>query len=111
MPEAVVSFIENREYQKCYDTQLKLLKSYQSDIEKYARNPDIQKIEFLFERYGAAIPVEVKVGNGATVSLNEIIERFDPPYAYKFISGNVGVSGSKIYISLATTTNRPSVTW
>ena len=34
--------------------------------------------------------------NGATVSLNEVLENRQVPYGYKFIDGNVGVSGKKI---------------
>lgn len=32
----------------------------------------------------------------ATVSLNEMLARPDVPYGYKFVDGNVGVSGKKI---------------
>ena len=42
------------------------------------------------------MPIEVKASNGATVSLNEVLEKPQTPYGYKFIDGNVGVSGKKI---------------
>jgi len=46
------------------------------------------------------IQVEVKAGNGRTVSLDEFIERFEPPYALKLISGNVGQQGKKLTLPL-----------
>jgi predicted AAA+ superfamily ATPase len=55
-----------------------------------------QEIEFLLTRETEIIPLEVKAGNGRTISLDEFIERFDPPYALKLISGNVGHEGKKI---------------
>ena len=42
------------------------------------------------------MPVEVKASNGATISLNETLERSSVPYGYKFVDGNVGVVGKKI---------------
>ena len=55
-----------------------------------------REIEFVIERDGGIVPVEVKASNGATVSLNEALENRQVPYGYKFIDGNVGVSGKKI---------------
>ena len=45
---------------------------------------------------GGVIPIEVKATNGATVSLNETLLLKGVVYGYKFVDGNVGVSGSKI---------------
>lgn len=59
-----------------------------------------QEIEFLFAQDGAVIPVEVKSKRGATVSLNNFMTEFEPPYAYKLTAGNVGVSGTKITLPL-----------
>ena len=42
-----------------------------------------------------AVIVEVKASNGGTISLNEMLERSNVPYGYKFIDGNVGVVGKK----------------
>lgn len=64
-------------------------------VNYYKKDDSTQEIEFLYEKDGAAIPVEVKSGNGSTLSLNEFISNYDPPYVYKLISGNIGVSGSK----------------
>jgi hypothetical protein len=46
------------------------------------------------------IPLEVKAGNGKTLSLDEFIKRFDPPYALKLISGNIGKEGKKLTLPL-----------
>lgn len=66
----------------------------------YKNDKNTQEIEFLFARDGAVIPVEVKSRRGATISLNNFITEFMPPYAYKLTAGNVGVSGVKITMPL-----------
>lgn len=55
-----------------------------------------REVEFALERDGGIVPVEVKASNGGTISLNEMLERPDVPYGYKFVDGNIGVSGKKI---------------
>ena len=63
----------------------------------YFKNEDgSREVEFMIERDGGVVPVEVKSSNGATISLNETLEKPQVPYGYKFIDGNVGVSGKKI---------------
>ena len=63
----------------------------------YLKNEDgSREIEFAIERDGGIVPIEVKASNGATVSLNEALGKPNVPYGYKFIDGNVGVSGKKI---------------
>ena len=54
-----------------------------------------REIEFVLERDSGIVPIEVKASNGTTISLNEMLERSDVPYGYKFVDGNVGVSGKK----------------
>lgn len=66
----------------------------------YKNDKNTQEIEFLFVRDGAVIPVEVKSKRGATLSLNQFIAEFAPPYAYKLVAGNVGVSDTKITLPL-----------
>ena len=62
----------------------------------YFKNMDgSREIEFVVERDGGIVPIEVKASNGATISLNEMLERSNVPYGYKFIDGNVGVVGKK----------------
>lgn len=62
----------------------------------YKTEDGAREIEFLLERDGGLVPVEVKASNGATVSLNEMLERKTVPYGYKFVDGNVGVREKKI---------------
>ena len=63
----------------------------------YFKNEDgSREVEFAIERDGGIVPIEVKSSNGATVSLNEVLEKPQVPYGYKFVDGNVGVSGKKV---------------
>lgn len=62
----------------------------------YYKPDDSHELEFLLEKNGEVIPVEVKAGNTATVSLNNFIHDFKPSAAYKFINGNIGFSDVKI---------------
>lgn len=66
----------------------------------YKNDKNTQEIEFLYMKDGNVIPIEVKSKNGATVSLNNFITEYHPPCAYKLISGNIGVSGTKITLPL-----------
>lgn len=66
----------------------------------FKNDKNTQEIEFLFAKDGSVIPVEVKSKNGATVSLNNFIIDYAPPYAYKLVSGNLGVSDTKITVPL-----------
>lgn len=66
----------------------------------FKNDSNTQEIEFLFTQNGAVIPVEVKSKRGATISLNHFIATYAPPYAYKLIAGNIGVSESKITLPL-----------
>ena len=63
----------------------------------YYFKPDSEhEIEFLIEKNGEVIPVEVKAGNNPTVSLNQFIEEFEPSAAYTLIGGRNGRAGAKI---------------
>ena len=63
----------------------------------YYFKPDSEhEIEFLIEKNGEVIPVEVKAGNNPSVSLNQFIEEFEPSAAYKLIGGRNGRAGAKI---------------
>jgi len=62
----------------------------------YYKPDDSHELEFLLEKNGEVIPVEVKAGNTSTVSLNNFIRDYKPSYAYKFINGNIGFSDGKI---------------
>ena len=70
------------------------------DLNYYKNDHNTQEIEFLFSSGGNVIPIEVKAKNGATLSLNNYVENFAPPYAFKLISGNLGISDKKITLPL-----------
>lgn len=63
----------------------------------YYKKPDSSlEIEFLIEKNGEVLPVEVKAGNTQTQSLNSYIDKNKPSIAYKLISGNVGLIDGKL---------------
>jgi hypothetical protein len=53
------------------------------------------EIEFIIEKNGEVIPIEVKSGNDSTPSLNNFINKYNPSITYKLINGNVGKVGNK----------------
>jgi len=61
----------------------------------YYKPDDNHELEFLIEKDGGVIPIEVKSGNTASVSLNNFIKDFSPIKAYKLISNRNGISGIK----------------
>lgn len=61
----------------------------------YYKPDDDHEIEFLIEKNGEVLPIEVKAGNTSSASLNNFIDDFKPSIAYKLISGNVGFQGCK----------------
>lgn len=61
----------------------------------YYRPDDSHELEFIIEKNAEVVPVEVKSGNTATVSLNSFIEKFNPSIAYKLINGGNGKVGVK----------------
>lgn len=66
----------------------------------YKNDNNTQEIEFLIEQNCGVIPIEVKSQNGQTISLNNFIEYYKPEFAYKLISGNIGVADKKITLPL-----------
>lgn len=62
----------------------------------YYKPNDNSRLEFVIERNGEVVPIEVKAGNTATKSLNQFIENFSPSVAFKLISGNIGENEQKI---------------
>ena len=61
----------------------------------YYKPNDNQELEFLIEKDGEVIPVEVKAGNIASASLNNFIEHYKPSIAYKLASSNLGIVDCK----------------
>ena len=62
----------------------------------YYKPDDNRELEFLIEKDGEVVPIEVKAGNTSTVSLNNFINENKPQVAYKLISGNVGKTDVKV---------------
>ena len=61
----------------------------------YYKPDDNHELEFLIEKNGEIIPIEVKAGNTASVSLNNFIKDYSPGTAYKLIANKNGISGVK----------------
>ncbi len=61
----------------------------------YYKPDDNHELEFLIEKNGEVIPIEVKAGNTASISLNNFIKDFSPSKAYKLIANRNGLSGIK----------------
>ncbi len=64
----------------------------------YFKPNDQSELEFIIEKDGEVIPIEVKAGNTATKSLNLFVEMYKPSVAIKLVGGNVGESDSKLTI-------------
>ena len=62
---------------------------------RYYRNDSVE-IEFIVETDDGVVPIEVKSSNGASRSLDRLLENPSVPYGIKFTNGNVGVSGKKV---------------
>ena len=62
----------------------------------YYKPDDENELEFLIEKNGEILPIEVKAGNTATKSLNRYIDKYKPPIAYKIMAGNVGRAEEKL---------------
>ena len=61
----------------------------------YFKPDDNSELEFLIEKGGEVVPIEVKAGNAASPSLNRFIDTYHPEVAYKLISGRNDRSGVK----------------
>lgn len=61
----------------------------------YKTQNSSMEIEFVIEKNGEVIPIEVKAGNDSTLSLNSFINKYHPKVSYKFVNGNVGFLDGK----------------
>lgn len=61
----------------------------------YKTQNSSMEIEFVIEKNGEVIPIEVKTGNDSTPSLNSFINKYHPKVSYKFVNGNVGFLDGK----------------
>ena len=64
----------------------------------YYKPDDENELEFVIEKQGEVLPIEVKAGNTATKSLNRYIEKYRPSVAYKIMNGNIGEIDGKLSI-------------
>lgn len=64
----------------------------------YYKQGDSSELEFVIEKDGEVLPIEVKAGNAPTKSLDSFISNFEPSIAFKLIGGNVGVADKKYTI-------------
>lgn len=62
----------------------------------YYKPDDSMELEFIIEKDGEVMPIEVKAGNTATKSLDAFIREYSPTVAFKLICGNVGLADSKL---------------
>lgn len=61
----------------------------------YKTQNSSMEIEFVIEKNGEVIPIEVKAGNDSTPSLNSFINKYHPKVSYKFVNDNVGFLDGK----------------
>ena len=61
----------------------------------YFKPDDVHEVEFIIEKNGEVLPIEVKAGNSKSVSLNSFINDYEPTIAYKLINGNQGFENKK----------------
>ncbi len=66
----------------------------------YKKEDSTLEIEFLLEKDGKPVPVEVKAKKGPTKSLNEVLKKPEVAVGYKLSSQNSGVDDKKITLPL-----------
>ena len=66
------------------------------DLFYHQKKSPAAEIDFLIERDGAVIPIEVKAGHSSSISFDSLLKQKDVAVGYKFINGNVGKVGKKI---------------
>ena len=66
----------------------------------YYKINDSMEIEFLIEKNGEVIPIEVKATNSQTLFLNSYVKKFNPSITYKLISGKNEKNEKNYYSSL-----------
>ena len=64
----------------------------------YYHPDDNHELEFIIEKKGEVLPIEVKAGNASSVTLNDFIKRYQPSVGYKLIDGNIGLDQAKLTI-------------
>ena len=62
----------------------------------YKNETTRKELDFIIQKDGQIVPIEVKSGNTRANSLSEIMKKKSIPLAYKFVDGNIGVSDDGI---------------
>ena len=62
----------------------------------YKNETTRKELDFIIQKDGQVVPIEVKSGNTRANSLSEIMKKKNIPLAYKFVDGNIGVSDDGI---------------
>ena len=62
----------------------------------YKNETTRKELDFIIQKDGQIVPIEVKSGNTRANSLSEIMKKKNIPLAYKFVDGNIGVSDDGI---------------
>ena len=63
----------------------------------YKNDSTKKEIDFLIQKYGIIIPIEIKSGNNKAKSLISVMNKDkNIPISYKFIDGNIGLSDDNI---------------
>ena len=97
MPEVVAAFVKNKDFGEVQSIQEKILAAYDDDIALHAKggiyenlisdmlvkrgyslnyyktDNSTMEIEFIIEKNGEVVPIEVKAGNSSSPSLNRFI--------------------------------------
>ena len=68
----------------------------------FYRNETTKKeLDYIIQKEGKVIPIEIKSGNTKSRSLNSIIDKkADIPLGYKFVDGNVGLENKVLTLPL-----------
>lgn len=61
----------------------------------YFHPDDNHELEFIIEKNGEVVPIEVKSSNNASATLNSFIKEYSPSISYKLINGNIGFTDQK----------------
>ena len=77
---AIVQQLVSRGYAPCY----------------YQKNSSVGEIDFLIEKDGRVVPIEVKAGRTSSESFNRLLGQKEVTVGYKFIRGNVGRVGKTV---------------
>lgn len=80
---------------ECASADVLIKKQY--PLHFYKNETAKKELDFLIQKDGTVIPIEVKSGNGKAASLNQLMKNNDSiPCAYKFADANMGLGENRI---------------